>query len=403
MKSCNLRLGALISAFLALSVVPIRVSQGQDLNLFNLIGSEIIIALMILTMWISTYHLYHNVHAPGWQKIIVCIVACAALSNCFYWLSNPVFEDYPIKPMRTLPLWLATVRLSLRGILVGLMIIPIIFLTEKQKEVQQIKFLRELERANHAEKQQQSLEALVEERTRALQQTLSALEASRDELDNQVYILSRVVASITHDAKAPLKYATLMSERMAQMLGQNEYAVATEFAGELTKSLRGIGSMMDHLLEFTKLQLNKEQIRQQEVDLVKLAHDKVMLFKGIAEARNNRVEIDAAEQMPVLSNYNLASVIVHNLIDNAAKYTKDGLIKIAIRRTDDGVLLRIENTIGNIVDRFAQDAGYGHDEAMFESDGIGLILVHEIAGVLGIGFSIKRIQSTVVADVLFKS
>jgi hypothetical protein len=119
MKSCNLRLGALVSIFLALSIVPIRISQGQDLNLLNLIGSEIVIALMILTMWISTYHLYHNVHAAGWQKIILCIVVCAALSNCFYWLSNPVFEDYPVKPMRTLPLWLATVRLSLRGILVG--------------------------------------------------------------------------------------------------------------------------------------------------------------------------------------------------------------------------------------------------------------------------------------------
>lgn len=407
MKSYNLRLGALISLFLTLSVVPIRISQGQDLNLVNLIGSEMVIALMIMTMWISIYRVNHHVDAAGWQKIILCALICAALSNCFYWMSNPVFEDYPVKPMRTLPLWLATVRLSIRGILVGFIIIPIVFLTEKQKEIQQVRLQRELERADHAEKQQRTLEALVQKRTLILEQTLSALEASRNELDNQVYILSRVVASITHDVKAPLNYATMISARIFAMMADKEYAVAAEFSGELTRSLSGIGSMMDHLLEFTKAQLSKEQIRQQEVDLAKLAQDKVTLFGGIAGAKNNKVEIDVTEGIRVLTNYNLASVIVHNVMDNATKYTKNGLIRISISQADQGALLRIENTIDSTVRRFAQhsDDDPGNEEAMFESDskGIGLILVREIAGLLDIGFFLKRMQTTVVADVVFKS
>src|SRR5688572_29731904 len=107
MKKYNLQLGALIATVLTLSILPVRLSEGQGADLVNLIGSETVIWLLCMAIWLASYHTYYTANLAKWQKLAASLVFCAALSNLFYFGSNPFFEDYPLKPMRELPIWIA--------------------------------------------------------------------------------------------------------------------------------------------------------------------------------------------------------------------------------------------------------------------------------------------------------
>jgi signal transduction histidine kinase len=406
MKIHNFKLGGLMSAFLAISILPVRLSEGQAANPVNLIGSEIVIWLMCLTFWSVINLVYNRMVAATWQKILVSVLLCAVLSNLFYLIFNPAFEDYPMMPLYRLPLWLAVIRLSLRGLLIGAIFVPVIFLLENERKIQRAKVERERQRADQAEQQKVLLEALVAERTEDLRQILSTLQVSRNDLDNQIYLLSRLVTSITHDVHSPLKYMTIIAKRINIMVKRNELVTVNEYVNEIEKSLEGVTSMMGNLLDFAKGQINKETLHLNTVNLGPLVREKISLFNGILEGKKNTLEIDIDPQTSVETNYNLLAVIVHNLLDNAAKYTNNGLIRISTNEVEESLHLVIENSALN----FPGDtpANFKMSErndfvSMLEmkGQGIGLALVKDIAGLLNINFFMKPAPGKVIAHVVF--
>ena len=203
MKKYKTTLGLIISTLITLGMLPSRLSQGQGEDLQNLIGSELVIWTMCFASWCTTYFIQTQLQLKKWQKIALSLALCAVLSNLFYYSFNPFFEDYPLTPMRQYPLPYAMMRLSLRGLLMGLIIVPIAFLLENERQLHLAELNAQRERIRISEEQNRLLESVVSERTRTLENTLSSLKESESKLDNQVYLLSRLVASVTHDVSSP--------------------------------------------------------------------------------------------------------------------------------------------------------------------------------------------------------
>lgn len=409
MKKYNPQLGTLIATVVTLSVIPIRLSEGQGKNPLNLIGSEIVIWIMCLTIWVATYQVYYRLNLRKWNKIIVALLVCATLSNLFYWTSNPIFEDYPVKPMREFPLWIATIRLSIRGVLIGLIIVPIIFLIENERQRQREDLAREKERVKDAEHQKQLLEALVSERTKELERTLEILSNSQDELDHQVYLLSRVVASIAHDVNAPLKYIISGAARIGHLISHGELEEASAYNRQLEKSLSNIASFMHNLLDFAREQIHSGSLHMGDVYLVSLIREKARLFEQILQSKENTLNIAVDERVSVVSNANLLGVIIHNLLDNAAKNTETGKIEIFTSYIDRELHLVVQNTLsmtpGNPdvnTDGLNTPSPWDISNAEADRGGLGLILVRDISALLNIRFSIESDAGRVSARIVFK-
>lgn len=402
MKKYNLKLGTSIASVMTLSLLPVRISEGQAKDLVNLIGSETVIWLMCMSMWLVTYHIYYRTDLARWQKVVMALVFCAAASVLFYYGSNPFFEDYPIKPMRLLPFWIAMIRLSLRGLLIGLIIVPIIFLLEIERQRQKEALQRERDRALDAERQKQRLEELVSERTAELEQTLTVLSQSQDELDHQVYLLTRVIASIGHDVNAPLKFIIAGAAQTGQYIGNGQLERAAEYNRQLERGLGNMAVFMQNLLEFAKSQIRKGSLHMGNVYLGALVGEKAGLFEQILASKGNTLQLHLDESLAVTSNANLLGVILHNLLDNAAKNTSDGEIEIFTTIVEDQLHLHIQNTVHatslNVnAEQPYPDAGR---EAR-DSHGLGLMLVRDISALLNVDFAIGANAGKVTATVTF--
>lgn len=407
MKKYNLQLGASIAAVLTLSILPVRLSEGQSADPVNLIGSEIVIWLMCMSIWLVSYRTYYRENLAKWQKIAVSLVFCAILSNVFYYVSNPFFEDYPLKPIRELPFWIALIRLSVRGLLIGLFMIPVIYLVEMQRQRQREALQRARDRAIEAEKQKHVLELLVSKRTAELEQTLSVLSKSQDELDHQVYLLTRIVASIAHDVNAPLKFIISGAGLIGKLIDDKQWERAAEYNQQLELALGNMATFMGNLLEFAKGQIHKGALKMDDVNLAALVREKAGLFEPILSAKDNTLHLVVDENLTVSNNSHLLGVILHNLLDNAAKNTQNGEIEIASAIVEDRLHLYIQNDIQNalagenVLKDLPGQSGLSIADMGKDGDGLGLVLVRDISALLNVGFSIEMTAGKVIARIVF--
>jgi signal transduction histidine kinase len=408
MKKYNPTLGLLIGTLLTVALLPVRISEGQGKNLYNLIGSELIIWVMCFTSWCFTHFIQQELQVPKWQKIALSLMLCAVFSNLFYYISNPFFEDYPLSPMRQYPLAFATLRLSLRGLLMGLIIVPIAFLFENERQLHRAELDAEKQRIRISEEQNRLLESVVSERTRTLENTLSSLKKSESKLDNQVYLLSRLVASVTHDVSSPLKYVIIVANKITQLLETGQVNEAHQYGQELHKTLIYMSAFMNNLLEFTKTQVRSESIVLTQVDLPALISEKVRLFEGIITQKNNRLSVSIDRELAISTNYNLFAVILHNLLDNASRYTYDGNIGIKTGMKDGRHVLSIENDVKTFPEMFlitvqneAGSENWQKKPELNQNHGIGLILVRNICTLLDIDFQTKVRAGVATAQLIF--
>lgn len=407
MKKYNLQLGALMATVVTLSIVPVRLAEGQGANLVSLIGSEIVIWLMCMATWLSSYQTYYKFNLVKWKKIAIALLLCAAISNLFFLASFRMFDDYPLKSVRELPLWILTIRLSLRGLLLGLIMVPIIFLLETERERQMEALKRERDRASEAEQQKHVLEMLVSERTAELEETLSFLSESQEELDHQVYLLTRVVASIAHDVQAPLQFIIAAAKHTGNLIDSRQWEQATEYNQQIEISLGNTAMLMQNLLEFARGQIHKGALHSAHVNLAAIMREKGRLFEQILDSAGNALHISLNENLTVHTNAHLLGVILHNLLDNAAKHTRNGEIAISGNVVDDRLYLHIQNPVATELpvgipqtDRL-NGAGKYFTHLGGDGNGLGLILVRDIAALLNIDFAIEAVSGKVVAKMIF--
>jgi signal transduction histidine kinase len=91
----------------------------------------------------------------------------------------------------------------------------------------------------------------------------------------------------------------------------------------------------------------------------------------------------------------LFAIVVHNLLDNATKYTDNGIIQVYTAELDQQQYLIIENSGGNMPAHVIDWLNSQHDPesnrnfAPNQSLGIGLILAREITALLNARFFIR--------------
>jgi len=399
--------GLIVAAAIPLFILPARISEGQLQDPVNLIGSEIVIFLMSLSCWYCLIYLQKKDNLSFAAKLVFSLLCCCLLSNLFYFTFNPIFKDFPFRTASN-PLYIKILMLSSRGILMSVILVPTAYYIQKDQEARVTRKENERLAMERIQVQNRLLEQAVVERTRALQDTLSLLKSSQNELEYQFYIQSRLVASITHDIRGPFKFLIQISQRITELAADVARGELYEYTNELNKSLVNMFTFVNNLLEFTRLPLEQKISRSEDVNLAALISEKSALFQGIIDTNNNVLIVDVDHEINVKTNYNLLGIILHNLVDNANKHTRAGKITIGLTCTADYVHLFIKNsgslTQENIVEWVNSELEMTDPQKIVDTNqvrGIGLVLVKEIAAILEVGLSMESTDSDTKVQLSF--
>ncbi len=129
---------------------------------------------------------------------------------------------------------------------------------------------------------------------------------------------------LSHELKAPLNaiegYLHMMQERqMGNTLDEYDLAI--------TRSLQRIESMRNlimDLLDFTKVNFEKQMEKMQEVDLEEIASMAVVTVSPYAIHRDITFETEVFGCHKIWADPNDFEIIMNNLVSNAVKYNKPG-------------------------------------------------------------------------------
>lgn len=235
-------------------------------------------------------------------------------------------------------------------------------------------------RVRRVESKNQMLALRVTERTSELKETLDNLQLSEQQLRRQGFIQQRLIAAISHDLKTPLKY-------MMQVIGKgNEQrnGIGKDERNIIYESLYSMFHLVENLIQYLKSQFMDDVSSLEMVDLGQLLEKKANIFRVVSRAKEITIINNTAPHTVVLVNRQLLAIVIHNLLDNAVKYTRKGVIQLETYCNEEEILIRfIDTGIGmspaviNWIDQYR--TGVPIMEAKPAShDGIGLIMVMEL-------------------------
>lgn len=264
-------------------------------------------------------------------------------------------------------------------------------LQEQQEELRVIN--EELEEQTQGLKKQRDEINIKNEELQKAQKDINE-KAVDLELANQYK--SEFLANMSHELRTPLNSILILSKLLAD---KDENTIVTEKDLEFAKTIHSSGydllSLINDILDLSKVEAGRMEINLENMNLSELAYDLERSFRQIAVEKGLEFSIDISEGLPdsIYTDQQRVKQILNNLMSNAFKFTESGGVTVSIERpTEDDEVNSIhgEKTIKIVV----TDTGIGIPqdkqkiifEAFKQSDGT----ISRKFGGTGLGLSISR-------------
>jgi two-component system cell cycle sensor histidine kinase PleC len=206
----------------------------------------------------------------------------------------------------------------------------------------------------------------------ALQRAVTGLEASQSELaelarkyeaekiraESANKAKSEFLANMSHELRTPLNaingFSEIMQTELFGPLGDPRYK---EYAGDILNSGQHLLAVINDILDMSKIEAGKMNLKFEQIDLQEVAEDAVRLIRNRAEAAGLTVVIDMPNLPEVEADFRALKQVLLNLLSNAVKFTpRGGQIRVFGRAgSDRGGAQRVQVGV--------QDTGIGISKA----------------------------------------
>lgn len=207
-----------------------------------------------------------------------------------------------------------------------------------------------------------------------LRQYVTELEAANKELESFSY-------SVSHDLRAPLRaissYSTILIQDYAAQIPPGAHILL----GKVVDNARRMGSLIEHLLQFSHL--SRQPLSRRKVELAPLVDEIAEELRK--EAGERDIELRLGELPDAVGDAVLLRQVLVNLLSNAFKFTRQqprAIIEVGCE-TRDGEPVYFVRDNGAGFDMQYMERLFGvfqrlHSNTEFEGTGIGLSLVQRI-------------------------
>jgi two-component system sensor histidine kinase/response regulator len=162
----------------------------------------------------------------------------------------------------------------------------------------------------------------------------------------------KLYSVIAHDLRSPMGSIKMVLNMLilnlpSVTIGDEMYDLLT-MANQTTED---VFALLDNLLKWTKSQIGKLKVVQQDANLVEIVAGVIEIFTMVAGLKHIKITLESPDKLTIYADIDMIKTVVRNLLSNAIKFSNDG----------QDILVKVED-LGDTVTVSVQDHGCGIDE-----------------------------------------
>lgn len=193
------------------------------------------------------------------------------------------------------------------------------------------------------------------------------------------------ISNVSHEMKTPLtamhNYSTLLQ---APGLPDEK---RIEYARSITDASRRLADMMTNILKLNKLENQQIFPKAEKYDLGEQLCEALLQYENVWEQDNIEIETDIVEDVTVVADRELLSLVWNNLLSNAFKFTPSGgTVRLSLTADEKYATIQVQDTGcgmsaetgAHIFEKFYQ----GDTSRATRGNGLGLPLVKRVMDIV---------------------
>jgi len=190
------------------------------------------------------------------------------------------------------------------------------------------------------------------------------------------------VSSVSHELRTPLTsiqgYVSMILDGDTGEINE----LQTEFLEIVSLSSERLGNLINDLLDIERIESGKIEMKMERIDLSAVLDLSAKTMMAAAEQKGLSLISDIEEDISIDGDKDKLTQVAVNLLSNAIKFTREGEVSIALRKSDDEILINVEDTGVGI--------SLGDQEQLFEKFFRSDDTYVRNAGGTGLGLSIVK-------------
>ncbi len=219
------------------------------------------------------------------------------------------------------------------------------------------------------------------------------LERTTREAEKASQAKSEFLAMMSHELRTPLNGVL----GLAHALSNTDLTVKQQNLLEgITRSGDGLMSILNDILDLTKIEAGRMEVSPVPTDIHRLANDIRDLFAPAASAKDISMRLSIEGEVPrwISADALRLKQVLANLVSNALKFTEAGVVRLSVRlggedsagrtlciRVDDTGTGLTEAAREKLFQRFSQ--GHGGIARTHGGTGLGLAISRDLARAMG--------------------
>lgn len=174
-----------------------------------------------------------------------------------------------------------------------------------------------------------SLRAALHEARR----TQAELQRLKEVAEQANHAKSQFLAGMSHEFRTPLNAIIGYGELLAEEAQERGNAALAADLDKIHSAARHLLSLINELLDLSKIEAGRTQLCLESFDVAELVREVVSTVQPLINKKKNRLEVNVAPDAgPMHSDVVKVRQNLLNLLSNAAKFTEEGSITLAVRR-----------------------------------------------------------------------
>ena len=196
----------------------------------------------------------------------------------------------------------------------------------------------ELREAHH---KLQGAKAEVDRKVEAKTAELEQANIRLQELDR---LKSMFIASMSHELRTPLNSIIGFTGLMLQGLSGEMSEEANEELGIVYDSAQHLLSLINDVIDISRIEADQLETYFEEVNLDEVLRVAVTAVSREAEAKKLKIKTDFSGSLDIITDKKRLSQCVLNLLNNAVKFTEDGVIELTAAKEANILKISVRDT-----------------------------------------------------------